>query len=90
MAAEAGQQALAAFGRQRADLSQQRRVRQHREKSQADERCRLESAGGKLPVFRPDCLVKARNALLQLGADAARPGNRRTGAAAGAKQQDGF
>ena len=71
MAAKVGQQALATLGRQLTDFPQQRRLRQHRKKSQADERCRLESAGGKFLVIRPDCLVKARDPLLELCADAA-------------------
>jgi len=42
-----------------------------REKAQPDERCCLESAGGKLRVARRDLFVKARHALVELGADAA-------------------
>ncbi len=47
------------------------RIRQHRKKTQLDERSRLESADGEFRIARRGDFVKVRDAPVQLGADAA-------------------
>lgn len=71
MAAKVDQQAPAAFERYRADFSQERRLWQHREKPQPNQGRPLEPAGGKFLVSHDNHFVKAINALVELGADAA-------------------
>ena len=71
MAAQIGQQSTLKFRRQRADFPQKCRARQHREKTQPNNRCRLESAGRKLRVSGQNGFIKVRHALVKLGADAA-------------------
>ena len=70
MAAEIGQQALVSGGRNRSDSSEQSRVRQDREKREADERGCFESAGGKLRFARRDDFVEVSDPMLELGAHA--------------------
>jgi hypothetical protein len=70
MTAEVSKEAQPALGRDDANFPQKRGVRQDREKTQANERCRLETAGGKFFVSGRNDFIKAFDALLELSADA--------------------